>query len=239
MSAGSVIQSRMIRLPSLVIQRMGPNGHLADQRPAGRAAASSRCDAGAWPARGAGKHSPPVRCCGLACGGGPQSTGPEFVVRPNQRRQTNVTLPTVPLATAIRPIRSRNFAAKPLDCREDRLAASPPSFLCPAPLATAACPLLIASQEKPASQGLAFVIQTHRLEWTRQAPPSRPIARLGEESNPSRQPLWRSQEEVVKRFQPVLGGRRFCGGAACVSAQCTGNTPPANSWKLGKNYSRS
>ena len=108
MSAGSVIQSRYCtRLPSLVIQRVGPRPILPIKAGgAGGRFFSERRSGVAGSGSGA-KPSPPVRCCGLALGGGPQSTGPEF--SSPQASDPMLTLPATPLAAAVRPMFSRNF----------------------------------------------------------------------------------------------------------------------------------
>src|SRR3990172_8201927 len=78
-SAGSVIQSRyMVRLPSLVTQRAAPIDILPIKAGgAGGRFFSLRLRGVTGSGKGA-NPSPPVCCCGLAWGGGPQSTGPEF-----------------------------------------------------------------------------------------------------------------------------------------------------------------
>ena len=111
-SAGSVIQSRYwVRLPSLVIHLVGPIAILPIRAGGlGGRFFSLRRSGVAGKGRG-GNDSPPVWCCGLAGGGGPQSTGPLSPSSP-KTNPGSVKFPPIPAATlpvaAVNPIRSMN-----------------------------------------------------------------------------------------------------------------------------------
>ena len=77
-SAGSVIQSRYCtRLSPLVTQRIGPSAILPIRAGGAGGRFFSVRRSGVAGRGSGGNDSPPVRLCGLAWGGGPQSTGPE------------------------------------------------------------------------------------------------------------------------------------------------------------------
>ena len=76
-SAGSVIQSRYwTRLPSRITNFVGPSAILPTRAGGAGGRFFSVRRSGVAGSGNGGNDSPPVRLCGVACGGGPQSTGP-------------------------------------------------------------------------------------------------------------------------------------------------------------------